>query len=56
MEQRFTRVLALQKRIEIERDALKLIQDAVTAVKCLRDLYKGLTVVGRVASLTSSPF
>lgn len=33
VEQRFTRVLALQKRIEIERDALKLIQDAATAVK-----------------------
>ena len=33
VEQRFTRVLALQKRIEVERDALKLIQDAATAVK-----------------------
>lgn len=33
VEQRFTRVLALQKRIEIERDALKLIQDAATAVR-----------------------
>jgi cobalt-zinc-cadmium efflux system outer membrane protein len=33
VEQRFSRVLALQKRIEIERDALKLIQDAADAVK-----------------------
>lgn len=33
VQQRFTRVLALQKRIEIERDSLKLIQDAATAVK-----------------------
>ena len=33
VQQRFTRVLVLQKRIEIERDALKLIQDAAAAVK-----------------------
>lgn len=33
VEQRFVRVLALQKRIEIENDSLKLIQDAATAVK-----------------------
>ncbi|MBI3530208.1 MAG: TolC family protein [Betaproteobacteria bacterium] len=33
VEQRFTRVLALQKRIEIERDSSKLIQDAAAAVK-----------------------
>lgn len=32
VQQRFTRVLALQKRIEIERDSLKLIQDASAAV------------------------
>lgn len=33
VEQRFSRVLALQKRIEIERDSLKLIEDAAAAVK-----------------------
>lgn len=33
VEQRFSRVLALQKRIEIERDSLKLIEDAAAAVR-----------------------
>lgn len=33
VELRFTRVLALQKRIDLERDALKLIEDAAAAVK-----------------------
>lgn len=33
VELRFVRVLALQNRIEIERDALKLVEDAATAVR-----------------------
>ncbi|MEO8006343.1 MAG: TolC family protein [Betaproteobacteria bacterium] len=33
VEQRFTRVLALQKRVEIERNSLRLIQDAAVAVR-----------------------
>ena len=33
VEQRFTRVLALQRRVEVERDALKLIEDAAAAVR-----------------------